>query len=95
MVRTLLSIRAERIVPLLAAIGGHAGRAAMLGEHAFQVVWTTADGNRLTLLANLDDRPIDVAAWPDGEAIHQTPTPAGEAASGLGSWSVRWFLYTP
>jgi len=58
LVKRLLGVRSREIVPLIAAIGGNAGSAEMLGERAFAVIWEMSDGGALSLIANLGSDPV-------------------------------------
>ena len=60
LVRQLLRIRHEMIVPRLGGIRGHAGTAMVLSDSALRVAWTLADGSTLELIANLADRASPV-----------------------------------
>jgi 1,4-alpha-glucan branching enzyme len=72
--KRLLDVRRRRIVPLVAGIGGNAGAAHRLAEHAFAVRWGTADGGALWLCANVGAQPV---AWDEGAV---TPLPPVSAA---------------
>ena len=83
----LLSLRRERVAPLVAAMGPHAGSYRILGREAVTVTWTTGDGRVLRLDANLKAEPqggfpeaSGVEIWRDGEADDGR----------LGAWAVRW-----
>jgi maltooligosyltrehalose trehalohydrolase len=91
--RALLALRRERVAPLLPSFAGHCGVARIAGD-GLEVAWSAPSGERLTLVANLSDRPIAAFAPPAGELIHATP---GDAASSgtLAPWSARWHLHTP
>src|SRR5690606_31921771 len=58
----LLAVRRAELSPRLPS----------LGERAVEVAWPLADGSTLTLVANLDDRPVAVDAWPRGETLAAT-----------------------
>jgi maltooligosyltrehalose trehalohydrolase len=89
-VRTLLHLRAERVVPLLAAIGGDAGSATMLGARGFRVDWRTGEDGALVLLANLGDGRLDLPPV-EGALIYDSGNPAGDGdPSALDPWTVRW-----
>ncbi len=82
----LIARRRERIIPLIPHIT-HGGRGEVLGPAAVRVSWTTDDGQRLTLEANLSDQPVSTPA-PEGEVIWlENADP-----DGLGPWCVRWSL---
>jgi maltooligosyltrehalose trehalohydrolase len=97
LVRRLLRIRQEMIVPRLGGIRGHAGTATILGDSALQVAWTLADGSTLELLANLTDRAsaVTLADEIGGDVLFANhPDLSGELRAGrLPPWSVRWLLH--
>jgi maltooligosyltrehalose trehalohydrolase len=89
--RQLLHIRQREITPRI--IGMRANRATvnLLAERALQVQWTLSDRSRLSLLANVGDRPVAGPAMPPGRVLFQL------AASSNGvraPWSVVWCLAT-
>ncbi len=93
LVRRLLRIRSEAIVPRLAGIGGHAGDAAIMGETALRATWTLGDGSRLQLIANLGDPVVDVGSMAvDGKTLYAShPDLPDELRRGrLPPWSVLW-----
>ncbi len=95
LVRRLLSIRHEAIVPRLAGIRGHVGDAATVGETAVRATWTLGDGSRLQLIANLGDPVVEARGLPvDGETMFATrPDLPDELGQGrLPPWSVLWLL---
>jgi 1,4-alpha-glucan branching enzyme len=57
-IQELLRLRAQKIVPRLHRMRGHAGDARMLSDRAFRVTWRLADGALLTAIANFDDKAI-------------------------------------
>lgn len=87
--RALLTLRRERIAPLLKGVGGGSGRFDAKGE-TLSVTWTLAGNRRLTLAANLSDTPASLAS-PDenGAVLYALGTLEG---SQLSPWSVRWTL---
>jgi len=83
--RALLKLRRERIVPLLAGVGGHRASHELVGS-ATRVEWDL-NGGRLTLFANTSDEPIDNVTpwvgellWIEGAATQTTVEP----------WTVVW-----
>jgi maltooligosyltrehalose trehalohydrolase len=96
LVRRLLRIRREAIVPRLEGIGGNAGSAEILGDAALRVNWTLGDGSRLTLVANLARETSEVApAGGDEDEVLFASRPDLPAALGAGRlppWSVLWLL---
>jgi malto-oligosyltrehalose trehalohydrolase len=97
LVRQLLRVRHEVIVPRLGGIRGHAGTATILGDSALRVAWTLADASTLELLANLADRAsaVTLADEIGGDVLFANhPDLPGELRAGrLPPWSVRWSLY--
>ncbi len=81
LLRRLLTIRREAIVPRLAGIGGNCGRIRAQADGVVAVSWRLADGSRLHLDANLesDERP---AAAPSGRTLFSLPHDATEALAG-------------
>jgi maltooligosyltrehalose trehalohydrolase len=90
--RNLLALRRREIVPLLPYLSGHSGQARALADAAFEVVWSSDRGERLTLVANLGEAALAAPA-PTGRLIHATPAGA-ESSEGLESWSARWYVHT-
>jgi malto-oligosyltrehalose trehalohydrolase len=91
--RRLLGIRQARLVPLLAGIGGNAGRYEISANGALAVDWQLGDGGRLALVANLTAAPLTAPARP-GEVLHLSEglTAKAHAAGELPAWSVAWTL---
>jgi maltooligosyltrehalose trehalohydrolase len=95
LVRRLLRIRNEAIMPRLAGIGGHAGDAATIGETALRATWTLGDASRLELIANLGDPVVEVGSMAvAGETLYAShPDLPDELRRGrLPPWSVLWRL---
>ena len=83
----LIDARRRHIMPLIARIGGFAGRYRIVGHQAVEVRWRTRDGHELRLDANLKGAPQLGFAAPAGETIWCE----GEAHGGrLGPWAVLW-----
>lgn len=86
LVRKLLTIRREQIVPRLA--GAAFGEAEATAEGLVTADWRMGDGTKLALLANLSDRDIS----------HAPPEPEGtliwgsELNESVPRWSVVWRL---
>ena len=87
--KQLLTVRRERIVPLLPRITS-GGNYRVIGPGAVVVNWPLQQGGELTLVANLSERPAngfpmvtDTPIWQEGQ------TGAGDT---LAAWSVRWSL---
>ncbi len=72
LVRELLRIRHETIVPRLAGMQGGAAEATLIGTAGIVVTWTLGDGARLTLVANLGDQPERGFLPPEGEVVFAT-----------------------
>jgi 1,4-alpha-glucan branching enzyme len=87
----LLALRHRHVVPMLARLPGHSGRACVFADTAFEVTWRSPDGSRLTLIANLGETLLAPRPMPPGEPIHATPENADPAA-GLDAWSAHWYL---
>lgn len=85
----LLAARREHIVPLLPQIT-QGGEATEYGLGVVQVTWDAGSAGRLSLVANLTDKPIDFPPIPG-----QTIWSEGEVGTALGSWAVCWALETP
>lgn len=91
----LIAVRRRSIVPLLPAIGAHAGAWRRIGPHALDVGWDLADGRRLRLVANLGP-----AASPAGEDLVDdvvqyatAPVEFSGRRAELPPWSVVVALY--
>jgi maltooligosyltrehalose trehalohydrolase len=85
LVRRLLDVRREQIMPRLA--GAAFGDARTSDDGILTANWRMGDGTRLHLIANLSDRAI---AHPDD--LTGTPIWGGESGSSLLPWSVVWRL---
>jgi malto-oligosyltrehalose trehalohydrolase len=94
LVRGLLRVRQEAIVPRLVGMEGGAATATCLGERALQVAWTLGDRSELVLVANLAGQVSEVSAATEGEALFAShPDLADELRRGrLPPWSVLWLL---
>jgi 1,4-alpha-glucan branching enzyme len=93
--RTLLRLRREHIVPLLAQ--GMTARSdyRLLGDRALLVNWYLTDQSHLTLLSNLNDRGITLpASLQRDPVLFATPQIATETINNgkLPPWSVCWML---
>lgn len=96
LVRRLLRLRRDVIVPRLATMPGHAGRAAAVGERGVTASWTFADGSILSLRANLG--PDRLAGFDpiEGEVLHASEgAVAGLAEGRLPPWSVVFAMAVP
>jgi malto-oligosyltrehalose trehalohydrolase len=96
LVRRLLRIRHETIVPRLDGIRSNAAKATMLSDSALRVSWTLGDGSALELVANLLDQTSEVRGRGeiDGDVLFAThpDLPADLRAGRLPPWSVLWLL---
>jgi malto-oligosyltrehalose trehalohydrolase len=96
LVRGLIRIRHETIVPRLAGMRGNAAKATILSDTALRVAWTLGDGSTLELVANLADQTSEVAlaAAPEGDMLFANhPDLLAELRAGrLPPWSVLWLL---
>ena len=88
LVRELLTLRRDRVVPLLAGIGFDAGNRR---GSVVTAAWRAAHGRRLRLLANLSDSASERPADRGGGA----PLWGGEPAATLPAWSVFWSVAAP
>jgi maltooligosyltrehalose trehalohydrolase len=87
--RKLLSLRQAEIIPRLKGIQGNSGQHELLGNGAVLVKWTLGDGSRLTLAANLSDKPLK-AQRPGGREIFSIGPVEDDR---LAAWSVVWTLH--
>ena len=95
LVRRLIRLRREAIVPRLRGLKGHAGESETLGPGALRAAWTLGDGSRLTLLANFGAGPQEPVPCPEGEPLFETRPGllADEVGRGrLPGWSALWLL---
>jgi maltooligosyltrehalose trehalohydrolase len=85
--RTLLAVRRDRLLPLLAADGGEAGTFDVLGPGAVSVRWPLPHGAELVLEVNLSSQPTSGFPAPRGRTLWQEQDwLIGTAAA----WYVRW-----
>jgi 1,4-alpha-glucan branching enzyme/maltooligosyltrehalose trehalohydrolase len=92
--RALLALRHSDIVPLLPHLHGHAGRASVFADAAFEVAWSGGHGEQLTLVANLSEAALAAPPAPPGRLIHAT-LPGAAPPETIEAWSARWYLHTP
>ncbi|XSG81349.1 MAG: malto-oligosyltrehalose trehalohydrolase [Methyloligella sp. ZOD6] len=90
LVRDLLRIRRECILPALSAIPAHSGRVEAQKDRAFTVSWQLGDGRALTISANLSDEAAAIQPRADGEVIYQRPETAADplGQGSLPPWSL-------
>ena len=93
LLRHLLEIRRTEIVPRLGGMQGYSGRAEVSEAGSFAVTWRLGDGSRLTLLANLTDRPAPTPIAVAGRVLFDTVDDDGGAE--LPAWSLRVVLEEP
>jgi maltooligosyltrehalose trehalohydrolase len=84
--RSWLEIRRSELQPRLPA---RAERGALLGDRALEASWRLADGTRLHLVANLDDRKLDARPVAGKTLTSTSPIRAGAP---LPPWHVCWAL---
>ncbi|MDR6661520.1 malto-oligosyltrehalose trehalohydrolase [Tardiphaga sp. 37S4] len=83
LVRELLALRKQHIVPRLA--GARFGQAEASDDGLLTAFWTMGDGSRLHLMANLSDKAVNAAPPSTGTTIW------GNTTTGVGTpWSVVW-----
>jgi 1,4-alpha-glucan branching enzyme len=96
LVRRLLRLRHEAIVPRLAAIGANARKAAILSDRALHVAWRLEHGDTLEVFANLADQTSEVmlAGEVEGDVLFATHPDLLETLRmrRLPPWSVLWLL---
>jgi maltooligosyltrehalose trehalohydrolase len=96
LVRRLIRIRAQAIVPRLAGVRGNAGEATILSDSALRVAWTLGDGSTLEVIANLADQTsaVALAGEVEGDVLFANhPDLRSELSAGrLPPWSVLWLL---
>ena len=90
--RRLLSIRREKIVPLIQDIRPGGANFELLGPGGIHVRWPLGGRGSLELIANFGQSPQPLARKPEGKLISATagtPDPAGKEMAPL---SAAWFL---
>ncbi|MGH6895231.1 MAG: malto-oligosyltrehalose trehalohydrolase [Geminicoccaceae bacterium] len=97
LVRELLRIRHEAIVPRLAGIRGDSAEAAILGDATLRAAWKLGDGSTLELIANLANQASEVSVRVEGEVLFASwpALPAELCAGRVPPWSVLWLLAQP
>ena len=90
LVRRLLDIRRQAIVPRLGAMKSYAGAMATVDGAALGVRWTLGDGAILTLIANLGDGPAPAPIDPAGTALYESAPGLGVSllSAPMPDWSV-------
>ena len=85
--RRILFVRHASIVPVLAAISGHAGSYQVIADGAVALRWRWNSGE-LTLAANLSPAPVDGFPSCAGPVLWREGDPGDDGC--FGPWSVRW-----
>jgi maltooligosyltrehalose trehalohydrolase len=90
LVKRLIDTRFTHIVPVLAGIGGNAGKVEAIEGAAFAVSWRLANSGTLELFANLGDAATRLPGTHTGKAIFAQPDAAAKtfAEGKLPPWSV-------
>lgn len=86
----ILRVRREKIIPMLAEIGGFAGSYQVIGMGAVQVRWKVNHRMELILSANLSDSTTDGFPIVGGTTLWQEG--AEQPGSSMRPWSVLWSL---
>jgi maltooligosyltrehalose trehalohydrolase len=84
--RELLAIRHREIVPRLR--GAHSGHYKILSKGAVSVCWQMGDGAKLSLMANLADKPVECSIAPADHRLWR----AGVGDDRLAPWDVLWSI---
>ncbi|MDF1585094.1 malto-oligosyltrehalose trehalohydrolase [Marinimicrococcus flavescens] len=94
MVRRLLELRREELMPRLEGITGDCGWARALQRQAVAATWRLGDGSRLSLLVNLGPEPLEKVVCPMGDCLFELPSGTHEVIQGgrMEGWSIAWFL---
>ena len=88
--RELLGIRRDIVIPMLARIDRERCGFAVTGERSLAAHWSTHDGARLTLLANLGAVPDRAPVLPQHRLVYTTGESAAQALAS--PWSTTWFV---
>ncbi len=88
--RELLSIRRDTVVPMLVSIDPQRCGFATTGPRSLAAHWSTDDGARLLLFANLGGTPDAGPALPSGKLVYTTGNTAAQAL--VSQWSTTWLL---
>ena len=88
--RELLGIRRDIVIPMLARIDRERCGFAVTGERSLAAHWSTHDGARLTLLANLGAVPDRAPVLPQRKLVYTTGESAAQALAS--PWSTTWFV---
>jgi maltooligosyltrehalose trehalohydrolase len=94
--RSLLALRRREIVPRIGDSTGQGARYDVKERRALHVTWRLDDGARLSVVANLSERPLPDLIWPiRGRVIAAQPVDllgGGSSLDRLPPWSVVWSL---
>jgi malto-oligosyltrehalose trehalohydrolase len=89
--RELLRIRRDVVIPMLAKLDPQHSGFTVTGPRSLAAHWSTDDGARLLLFANLGGAPDGgPAALPPGKLVYTTGNTAAEALAS--PWSTTWLL---
>ncbi len=94
--RTLIEVRKREVIPRLPGIAVGSGGFERLGDRAISVHWILDDGAKLSLFANLGEKPVRTVRSPEGLVIFETHRGLEEKVrSGeMPPWSVLWLINT-
>ncbi len=93
LVRQLLALRREQIIPRLRDLPRRKAAFTVFGKQGLQVQWRLGDGTHLILIANLGTRPLSAASPLSGQLLWTThPGRSADRDGELPGWSVGWFL---
>jgi maltooligosyltrehalose trehalohydrolase len=92
LVKSLLQLRRERIVPHLAGPPGGEAHYQRWGERGLSVQWTLAHGVRLTLVANLGEAEAAAPQMPGMRRLAACPAELPEEPAVMPAWSVVWCI---
>lgn len=90
--REILSIRRQKIVPILNSIVTGAARFQTLGPTALSVSWTLTAGRTLDLFANFGRDPVPCPNSRIGSPIYATSNEARLTQGQMPAFSAAWFL---
>ncbi|HEX4522159.1 MAG TPA: malto-oligosyltrehalose trehalohydrolase [Casimicrobiaceae bacterium] len=88
--RELLLIRRNVVIPMLAKLDRQRCGFAITGPRSLTAHWSTDDGARLLLFANLGGAPDGRASPPPGKLVYTTGSTVAQALAS--PWSTTWML---
>jgi maltooligosyltrehalose trehalohydrolase len=88
----LLSLRREKIVPLIKDIQPGGASFELLGPSGIRVQWPLVGRGSLVLMANFGQSPLELTKKPDGELISATVRTLDPASKEIAPLSAAWFL---